>query len=418
MNEIKLKIETANKKAFDRLLVADPRWTGIRKALNSIPGMKPNMILHAGPPIEFKNMVPVQQKGIIGGVLHSGLAKSPEKAKNMILAGEIELCSANDLFCVGAGAGIVTPNMVVNICTDVTTGLEGYCIPFEGRNGLGAWGNYDAEIEKNLSEIEDFFAPIVDDVLHRNGGIELKSLIAKGMQMGDECHTRQIACSLGLVGVIIPMLFNAGLDSSTLKRITEMFLGTERWFHPLGMAGSMASIRGIKGLEYSTIVTSIVQNGVQTGLKVAATGEKWFLADAPRMTGEFLSSKWGPADAVPYMGDSTVTEVMGMGAFAAAAAPNVLRLRGGGYKEAIAQSLELREICVGINHNYPIPLLDFSGPGLGIDIRKVLDTGITPICHGGIISKEGGQIGAGAARFPLQVYVNALYGFAEKYGVA
>lgn len=418
MNEIKDKIEKANKKALDTLLKAEPRWTGIQKALNCIPGMKPNMILHAGPPIEFETMVPVQQKGIIGGVLHSGLATTAEKAKSMIFSREIELRSANDMFCVGAGAGIVTPNMVVNICTDASTGLVGYCIPFEGRNGLGAWGNYDADIERNLSEIENFFAPVVNDVLIRNGGIELRSLIAKGMQMGDECHTRQIACSQSLVSAIIPLLFDAGLGSSVVRRITEMFLATERWFHPLGMAGSMASIRGIKGLEYSTIVTSIVQNGVQTGLKVAATGERWFLADAPRMTGEFLSSKWGPDDAVPYMGDSTVTEVMGMGAFAAAAAPNVLRLRGGGYREAIAQSLELREICVGINHNYPIPLLDFTGPGLGIDIRKVLDTGITPICHGGIISREGGQIGAGAARFPMQVYVDALYGFADKYGIA
>jgi hypothetical protein len=107
-----------------------------------------------------------------------------------------------------------------------------------------------------------------------------------------------------------------------------------------------------------------------------------------------------------------------MGAFAAAAAPNVLRLRGGGWREAIAQSEEMKKICVGVNDNYPIPLLDFTGPGLGIDFRKVLDTGITPICHGGIISKEGGQIGAGAARFPLKVYIEALRGFLDTYGIS
>jgi hypothetical protein len=242
--------------------------------------------------------------------------------------------------------------------------------------------------------------------------------MAKGLQMGDENHTRQIACSLCLIGEIIPMLFRSNLDIKVLTRVSEMFLGTERWFHPLGMAGSMASIRGIKGLEYSTIVTSIAQNGVQTGLKVSGTGEQWFLADAPGMEGEFFSSKWGSADAVPYMGDSTVTEVMGMGAFAAAAAPNVLRLRGGGFREAIAQSEEMKKICAGVNHNYPIPLLDFTGPGIGIDIRKVLDTGITPICHGGIISREGGQIGAGAARFPMKVFVEAFYGFLKHYGIS
>jgi hypothetical protein len=418
MDDIKQRIEDANGKALGILLGAEPRWTGIKRAIDAVPGMGPNFILHAGPPIRFADMVPVQRKGIVGGALHAGLAKSADEAIGMIGAGEIQLRSANDLFCVGAGAGIVTPNMVVNVCVDAKTGQEGYCIPFEGRNGLGAWGNYDAEIEKNLSEIENFFAPAVDEVLAKNGGIELKSIIAKGMQMGDECHTRQIACSLNLIGAIVPMLFGSDLPSRTVTRVTEMFLSTERWFHPLGMAGSMASVRGIKGLEYSTIVTTIVQNGVQTGLKIAGTGERWYLADAPRMEGEFFSSKWGPEAAVPYMGDSTVTEVMGMGAFAAAAAPNVLRLRGGGWREAIAQSEEMKKICVGVNHNYPIPLLDFTGPGLGIDFRKVLDTGITPICHGGIISREGGQIGAGAARFPLKVYIEALRGFLDTYGIS
>ena len=335
----------------------------------------------------------------------------------MLLAGEIEPHSANDLYCVGAGAGIITPNMVVNICRDETTGLEGYCIPFEGRNGLGAWGNFDPEIEKTLLEIEDFFAPAVDKALESGGGINVKSILAKGMQMGDESHTRQIACSLSLIGEIVPRLWNAGLDTETVNRVTEMFLSTERWFHPLGMSGSMASVRSIKGLKHSTVVTSIAQNGVQTGVKVAGTGEQWYLAPAPRMNGQFFSSKWGPEKAVPYMGDSTVTEVMGMGAFAAAAAPNVLRLRGGGYREAIAQSEELKKICIGTNRNYPIPLLDFTGPGIGIDIRKVIDTGITPICHGGIISEDGGQIGAGAARFPMEVYTEALKGFIKYYEI-
>jgi len=418
MSDVKQRIRDANETALAILLKAEPRWTGIKKAIDVIPGMKPNFILHAGPPVEFERMLPVQRKGVVGGALHARLAKTSEEAAGMIASREIELRSANDLFSVGAGAGIITPNMVVNICEDTSTGLEGYCIPFEGRNGLGAWGNYNSEIEKNLVEIEDFFAPAVDHALGQSGGIALKGIMAKGMQMGDENHTRQVACSLGLIGEIMPMLFKSDLDIRTLTRVSEMFLSTERWFHPLGMAGSMASIRGIKGLEYSTIVTSIAQNGVQTGIKVSGTGEEWFLADAPVMEGEYFSSKWSSADAVPYMGDSTVTEVMGMGAFAAAAAPNVLRLRGGGYREAIAQSEEMKKICAGVNHNYPIPLLDFTGPGIGIDIRKVLDTGITPICHGGIISREGGQIGAGAARFPLKVYVEAFYGFVRQYGIS
>lgn len=106
-----------------------------------------------------------------------------------------------------------------------------------------------------------------------------------------------------------------------------------------------------------------------------------------------------------------------MGAFAGAAAPSVLRLRGGTYQDGINQSMDMRTLTVGLNSNYPIPLLDFTGPGLAIDIRKVINTGTPVVCHGGIISKDGGQIGAGIATFPMEVYVDAMYAFLKKYGI-
>lgn len=414
---LKAKIDAANEKALQILLNAEPYWIGIKPALDAVPGMKPNLILHSGPPIDWDKMISTQRKGIVSGILHEKLAKTEEEAIRKVESGEIEVGSANDYFCIGAGAGIITPSMVVNICRDLKTGKEGYCIPFEGRNGLGVWGLYNEEVEKNLQEIEHMFAPAVDKALQLSGGINVKSIIARSMQMNDDIHTRQTAAGLILVNEIVPMLLKAGLNQATVCRCVEMFTSTERWFHPLGMSSAMATVRGIKGMEYCTIVTSISQNGIETGLKVSALGERWFKAPAPRFVGKYFSTKWGPEDAIPYMGDSTVTEVAGMGAFAGAAAPAVLRLRGGTYREAIAQSEELKEICVGINNNYPIPLLDFSGPPIGIDIVKVVDTGITPLCHGGIIAKDGGQIGAGAARFPFEVYSKAFKGYLEKYGL-
>ena len=156
---------------------------------------------------------------------------------------------------------------------------------------------------------------------------------------------------------------------------------------------------------------------MNTGLKVAALGEQWFTAPAPMLTGSYLSPQWSEKDASPYCGDSTITEVVGMGAFAGAAAPSVLRLRGGTYQDGINQSMDMRTLTVGLNSNYPIPLLDFTGPGLAIDIRKVINTGTPVVCHGGIISKDGGQIGAGIATFPMEVYVDAMYAFLKKYGI-
>jgi len=235
--------------------------------------------------------------------------------------------------------------------------------------------------------------------------------------MNDEIHTRQTAAGLLLLGEIGPMLAHSDLDRETMAYCMDQFAGSERWFHPLGMASAMSTIRSVKGTEYSTIVTCIASGGVDTGLKVAALGDEWFTCPAPRLSGAYFSPQWGDEDASPYTGDSTITEVVGMGAFAGAAAPSVMQLRGGTYRDGIRQSEEMKAIAVGTNYNYPIPLLDFAGPPIGIDIRRVVETGITPVCHGGIISKEGGQIGAGIARFPMKVYLDAMYAFLKRYGV-
>jgi hypothetical protein len=313
--------------------------------------------------------------------------------------------------------GITTASMPVNVCQDKRTGVEAWCIPFEGRSGLGAWGVYNEDVEANLQMLEHVFMPAVDGVLKANGGIGLKSLIAQTLQMGDENHTRQTAGGLLLVGQIVPMLLASDLDKKTITTCVELFTSSERWFHPLGMAGSFCVLKSAKNLEYSTMVTAISSNGVDTGIKISCLGEQWFIAPSPPMVGQMLSTQWGPDDVLPYLGDSTVTEVCGLGAFSAAAAPVVLRLRQGGWREAQAQSEEMKAITLGTNHNFPIPLLDFTGPPIGIDIRKVVATGITPICHGGIISKAGGQAGAGAARFPMEIYTAALRAVFEKYGL-
>lgn len=416
---LKQKIEDANAVAIKELNAAEGHWVGLEKAIKAIPGFKENLILHSGPPIEWDRMIDVQKRGVKYGAIHAGLAKTMEEAEGMVRAGEIELGSCNDYFAIGAATGIVTHNMVVNVTEDVVHHNKAYCIPFEGRNGLGAWAMWNPEIEKNLLEIEDFFAPIVDHELKRNGGINVRNILAKGMLMGDESHTRQQACGLQLVSEIVPMLLSdPDLSVPDMKRVVEMFVGNERWFHPLGMSCSLASLRCIKGMKYCTLVTTIAQNGVETGIKVADMGERWFTTKAPRFVGTLFSTQWTLDDAVPYMGDSTMTETYGMGGFSAAAAPTVLRLRGGGWREAKAQSEEMKLICAGTNNNFPIPLLDFTGPGMGIDIRKVVETGITPLCHGGIVNKTGGQIGAGGARFPIEHYQAAMYAFLEKYGLA
>lgn len=416
--DIKRRIDEANNKVLDTLLEGDLHWVGMERAIDVVPGMKENTIMHGGPPLEWESMTPLTQNGIIGAIFHEGFAGKREEAIKLVEREEIKIVSANDMGVVGVGVGIVSPSMVVNVCRDLKTGHEGYCISFEGRSGLGAWGVYNEEVEKNLQFIRNVLAPSVHEVLQDNGGINIRSIIAQGMQMNDETHSRQVAQGLILVSKIVPLLVKSNLKRDILNQCVDILVNTERWFHPLGMASAMSLLQGVKNKEYSTVVTAIAGNGVEMGMKISSLGDKWFTTTAPKPEGAYLSPEWGPEDALPWMGDSCITEVVGMGGFAAAAAPGVVRLRGGTIADAVQQSKEMKAICVGINHNYPIPLLDFTGPPIGIDIRKVVETGITPVLHGGIISKKGGQIGAGMARMPMELFKEALFAFAEQYGLS
>ena len=414
---IKELIEQANQKALNILLSGDPVWIGVSPAAEVLPGMDKTTILHAGPPIEWERMSVLQRKGIVRGILYEKLADSEEEAKELIHNGTIKIGAANDHSVVGAGVGIVTPSMMVNICEEQQSGVRGYCTVWEGRLGLGTWGVLTDEVRQNLNLINSTIAPALNQVLGECGGIAIKSIIAKGLQMGDETHTRQVAEGLLLAVEVIPHLIKSDLPQNVLMITTDYLLKTDRWFHSMGMASSMSLLKAIGNIEYCTLITSMAGNGVDFGIKVSSLGDRWFKGSSPNITGRYLSTKWGPEDAIPWLGESCVTETVGLGGFAAAAAPLVVNLRGGTLKDAIRQTEEMRAICVGSNQNYLIPTLDLNGLPIGIDIRKILETGITPTLHGGIISKDGGQIGAGTARLPIDCAKEAFYGFAEKYNL-
>jgi hypothetical protein len=416
LNNVQSLSEEANQKVLNRIISAEPVWIGIRPAIKVVPGMQENTILHSGPPIEWERMCMIQGRAILGGILHEGLADTKEEAARLVQDGKIDLKPANDLRVSGAGVGIVTASMMVNVVKNILTGAEGYCCPFEGRIDLGTWGVYNEKIEDKLKLIQNFVGPTVDNILKDCGGIGLKSKMAQGILMNDELHTRQVAAGLILFNEIIPLLVKADLERDLLIKCVD-FLRTERFFHSLEMAFAISVLNDIRNVEYSSIVTTMVGNGVDFGIKVSALGEKWFTAPSPLIYGKYLSTKWRPEDANPWLGDSSVMETIGLGGFAAAASPTVVQLRGGSLEDAIQQSEEMRAICIGTNDNFPIPNLGFIGPPVCIDIRKVVEIGVTPICHGGIISKEGGQIGAGSARVPLECFKMAIQSYIKKYNL-
>jgi hypothetical protein len=171
------------------------------------------------------------------------------------------------------------------------------------------------------------------------------------------------------------------------------------------------------GVEGSTLVTAMARNGTDFGIRVSGLGGRWFTAAAQIPQGLYFPG-FKAEDANRDIGDSTITETVGIGAFAMAAAPAIVTFVSGTPQDALNATLEMYEITTAEHKVFTIPQLDFRGTPVGIDLRKVVETGITPRVNTGIAHKEAGvgQIGAGLVRPPLSIFEEALVAFAEQYG--
>lgn len=421
-NEAKIadKINQANDIVIDILQKNDPYWVGVRPAIECVPDMREGLILHSGPEIEWDEMSETQRQGGINGVLLEGYAKTREDAEHLLKTGEIAFASGNDYHIVVPGSGIATPSMVMNIVEDRNSGVRGFCAPFEGpnRGGLAGWGVYNEAIDKHLHNMSDVIGPAITRMLEEAGGMALKRIMVRGVEMGDELHSRQDACGLILTNELAKMIFDTkSMNDDEKRQVMDLIFGTVRFFHPLGMASAMSGLEAARHVPYSTVVTAMEGNGVTYGIKVAGLGNQWFTAPAPRLEGEYVAADIKVEDVLPWIGDSCMLEACGLGGSAAAAAPAVMRSQGLSWMDGIERSRLTEEITLARHESYLVPALDYQGTPLGIDIRKVLRTGIEPVIHGGIISKSGKRLGAGVAHVPMKCFEGAIEGYAERYGL-
>ena len=414
------EIQLANDKVIDFLQNSDPYWVGMKTAIEVIPDIKDGIILHSGPDIPWDEMCQTQRQGGINGVLYEGYAKTPEEAEAMLKSGEITFAAGNGYHIVVPGSGIATPHMVMNVVEDRYSGVKGFCAPFEGpnRGGLAGWGIYNEAIHVHLNLMRDIIGPAFTRMLESAGGMGLKRIMVRGVEMGDELHSRQDACGLILTNELAKMIFDTNAMSAEEKRMCmDLIYGTVRFFHPLGMASAMAALETVRNIPYSTVVTAMEGNGVTYGIKVSGCGNQWFTATAPRLEGELVASDVKAEDILPWIGDSCMLEAVGLGGSAAAAAPAVLRSQGLSWMDGIERTRNAEQITLARHESYLIPALDYQGSPLGIDIRKVLRTGLEPVIHGGMISTTGKRLGAGVAHVPMGCFEAAVLGYGERYGL-
>ncbi len=414
-----VEIEQANTIAIERLMSARPILKGIATAREVIPGMKDNLFLHAGPPIEWARMSGPLRGAVIGAMLFEGIAKSEAEATSMVERGEVEFDSCHHHGAVGPMAGVTSASMKVYVVENAEHGNKSFSNLNEGYGKVLRYGAYSEEVLKKLHWMNDVLGTSLADALAVSNGIDMRALIAEALHMGDEGHNRNKAGSLIYLKLLAPLIAKTTKDSAAMAEVMQ-FIGDNALsvLNPV-MAACKAMTDAAHGVEGSTIVTTMARNGTDFGIRVSGLGEKqWFTAPAEIPVGLFFSG-FSQADANPDIGDSAITETAGIGGFAMATAPAIVTFVGGTPKDAMNATLEMYEITFTESKFFTMPSLDFRGTPTGIDLRKVVELGITPRINTGIAHKNAGvgQVGAGLVRPPLKLFEDALLAFAEKYNI-
>jgi hypothetical protein len=409
---IRKHIEEANNKALELMRLSRPILVDIKCAKDILPKMKKNSIFHAGPPIDWNRMCGPMRGAIVGTMIFEGFATSWNDALELIRKGGIDFSSNHDHDAVGPMAGVISPSLPILVVKDRSNGKTCYARFVENRVQFGL---FDQESVKVLRYWSERLSPPLGKAIRKSKGIDLKPMMARALHMGDELHNRPAAGTLLFASTILPHLLKVCSPNEVLE-VTKYLSENDIFFLCMSMAACKAITKAAHGIQFSTIVTVMARNGTTFGIKVSGLGDDWFTGEANMIKGLYFPG-YSSEDSNPDIGDSAITETAGIGAFALAGSPAILALIGGSAEDAIKYTYEMRKITNSLNDTFTLPIINFQGTATGIDIRKVMRTGITPVIDTAIAHRHegGGYIGAGLVRAPLDPFKNALHAYGRKY---
>ena len=405
-----VNMDAANQEVVSRIQRGQAVLVGLGIAREVIPGMHDHMILHAGPPIEWSRMCGPTRGAVMGALIYEELAQDENEAMQLAASGAIEFSPCHHHHAVGPMAGVVSPSMPVWILENKTFGNRAYCTLNEGLGKVLRYGGMGAEVYARLKWMATDLYPALDRALQSlPNGIDIKSLIAQALHMGDECHNRNRAATSLFLRAIGPALARTNQDNEVLAKVIEFIDRNDHFFLNLSMPAGKAMLEAAEGVEGSTIVTVMARNGTDFGIRLASMPERWFTAPAGQVQGLYFP-QYTEKDANPDIGDSAITETAGYGGMAMAAAPAITQFVGGTPQMATQNTLEMYEITFSEHESLTIPALNFRGTPLGIDVRKVMETGILPQINTGIAHKDPGvgMVGAGILRAPEKCFKDAF----------
>ncbi|SRR5579871_882696 len=405
----------ANAEAVRRISEGHPVAVDVRTAADVIPGMTSRTLLHAGPPILWERMCGPMRGAVIGAALLEGWAATPEEAGALAGRGAIDFAPCHEHATVGPMAGIVSPSMPVIVVENQASGNRAFSNLNEGIGKMLRYGAYDETVLERLRWFATTLGPVLGRAL-RSAPVDLRDLTARALQMGDECHNRNVAGTSLFIRAIAPALVRtAPADAAA---VLEFMRGNDHFYLNFSMAACKATLDAAHGLEGSSVVTAMARNGVEFGIRVSGTGDAWFVAPASVPDGLYFPG-YGAQDANPDIGDSAITETCGIGGFAMAAAPAIVRFIGGTPVDAVAFTRSMYRITLGRSPAYVVPSLGFVGTPTAIDVRRVVESSVVPVIDTGIAHRAPGigQIGAGITSAPRGCFAAALHALGRRLGV-
>jgi hypothetical protein len=410
------KVAAANATAVERLLAAQPMLVDVQPARIAL-GLGERQILHSGPPIAWDRMCGPVEGAIVGAILFERWADSAEEAVALVESGRIEFSPCHDHAAVGPMAGVISPSMPVVVVENAAGGTSAHATLNEGLGKVLRFGAYDPSVLERLRWFVDTLGPALSSALASGGPLDLRSLTGQALQMGDEGHNRNIAATSLFTRAIAPALVRTA-QPTVAAEVLDFLRGNDHFFLNLSMAACKSALDAAHGIEGSTVVTAMARNGVDFGIRMSGTGDAWFTTPVGVPDGLYFPG-YGPDDANPDLGDSAITETFGIGGFAMAAAPAIVRFVGGSPADALEFTRLMGRITLARNPSYALPPLGFAGTPTGIDARRVVDSGIAPVINTGIAHRQAGigQIGAGIARAPLACFSAAIAGLAGTLGL-
>ncbi|HUI06145.1 MAG TPA: DUF1116 domain-containing protein [Verrucomicrobiae bacterium] len=414
VQSMRVAIEKANAKASQIILSGMPQLIGMERALDVIPGMKPNLLLHAGPPITWDRMCGPMRGAVIGALLYEGRAKTAEEATQLAASGQIEYAPCHEHNTVGPMAGVTSPSMPVFVLKNDAYGNSAYCTMNEGLGKVLRYGAYSEAVVQKLKWMEEVLYPTLKKAIAKLGRVDLKNIIAQALHMGDEVHNRNRAATSIFYRTIAPAIVTTCDDAATVSEVLEFINRNDHFFLNLSMPASKVTLDAARGIDNSSVVVVMARNGTDFGVQLSGMGDEWFTGPADVPDALFFPG-YTKADANPDIGDSAITETNGLGGFAIAASPAIVQFVGGSTDDAINYTRQMYEITAAENNVYQIPYLNFRGSPTGIDAIKVVEKNILPFIDTGVAHKEPGvgQIGAGVLNAPLEPFKKAFEAFAR-----